>query len=136
LLAGVALGAAEPWRDAPEFTQVFAPVAHRASYRASVSPAQLDAVLAGLADDPDLVRTPGAWTARPQPPLDAFGRSGTYDRWKLARLYGARQPRVARGARGEGGRITESWTLVSPYPSADFSRLESGTLRIALTLPP
>jgi hypothetical protein len=135
LLAGAPLGSAEPWRDAPEFTRVFAPVAHRESYRASVSPAQLEAVLAGLADDPDLVRTPGAWTARLQPALDAFGRSGTYDRWKLARLYGARQPRVARGARMEGGRIAESWTLLSPYPSGDFTRLEPGTLRLVVRIP-
>ena len=135
LLAGAPLGSAEPWRDAPEFTEVFAPAAHRESYRASVSPQQLDAVLTALEDDGDLVRTPGAWAARPQPPLDAFGRSGPYDRWKLARLYGARQPRVARGARMEAGRIAESWTLVSPYPSADLTRLEPGTLRIVLQLP-
>src|SRR5688500_7402656 len=100
LLPGAAaLESAQVWRDATEFIEAFAPVAHREAYRAAVYTAQLDAVLADLADDPSLVRTPGAWTARPQPALDAFGRSGRYDRWKLARLYGSRQPRVARGAR-------------------------------------
>ena len=134
ILAGTAIGAAEMWRDAPEFMGIFAPSAHREAYHASTSDEDLDAVLSALADDPSLVRTPGAWTPRFQPALDAFGKSGSYDRWKLARLYGSRQPRVARGARSEGGRVTESWTLVSPYPSADFSRLEPGTLRITLKL--
>jgi hypothetical protein len=132
LVAGTAAQSAETWRDAPEFVGIFAPAAHRDAYRAAVSDATLDAVLAGLADDPSLVRTPGAWTARSEPALDAFGRSGSYDRWKLARLYGSRQPRVARGARSEDGWITESWMLVSPYPSADFTRLQPGTLRLVL----
>jgi hypothetical protein len=135
ILAGTAINAAEMWREAPEFVGIFAPSAHREAYRASTSDTALDAVLSGLADDPSLVRTPGAWTPRFQSALDAFGKSGSYDRWKLARLYGSRQPRVARGARNEGGRVTESWMLVSPYPSADFSRLEPGTLRIALRMP-
>ena len=134
LVAGMAAHSAETWRDAPEFVGIFAPAAHRGSYGAAVSDTPLEAVLAGLADDPSLVRTPGAWTARFQPALDAFGRSGSYDRWKLARLYRSRQPSVARGARTEDGRIAESWTLISPYPSADLTRLEPGTLRIVLQL--
>ena len=95
----------------------------------------LDAILTDLEDDPSLVRTPGAWTARSQPALDAFGKSGSYDRWKLARLYGSRQPRVVRGARMVAGRLAESWMLVSPYPSTDLTRLEPGTLRVVLHLP-
>jgi hypothetical protein len=134
VLACAAVRSAETWRNAPEFVGIFAPAAHRDAYHAAVSEAPLDAVLAGLEGDPALIRTPGAWTARSQPALDAFGRSGSYDRWKLARLYGSRQARVARGARMEDGRITESWTLVSPYPSADLTRLEPGTLRIVLSL--
>jgi hypothetical protein len=136
LLACAAVRSAESWRDAPEFIGIFTPGAHRGAYHASVSETPLDAVLTGLADDPSLVRTPGAWTPRSRPVLDAFGTSGSYDRWKLARLYGSRQPRVARGARtGEGG-ITESWLLVSPYPSDDFTQLEPGTLRIVLRIAP
>ena len=123
---------AETWHDAPEFIEIFAPAAHRHAYRAAVSAAPLEEVLKNLEGDPSLLRVPGAWAARPQPVLDAFGRSGTYDRWKLARLYGGRQPRVARGARNEAGRVIESWTLVSPYPSGDFTRLEPGTLRIIM----
>ena len=127
--------AAQPapgWRDAPDYVAVFAPAAHREAYRAAVSPLGLDAVLEALAADPALLRSPGAWTARAHLPADAFGRSRPYDRWTLARLYGSRQPRVARGAKTDGGRVIESWTLVSPYPTADLARLDEGTLLIVL----
>ena len=136
ILAGAPAVSDEGWRDAPEYVRLFAPAAHRAAYRASVSPSALDAVLAAGTDDPSRLRAPGAWTAQPQYVLDAFGRSGIYDRWALARLFGAQQPRVARGARIEAGRVVESWTLVSPYPSPDFTRLEPGTLRIILGIAP
>ena len=135
LVAVASLPAADGWRDAPGFVRLFAPAAHGSAYQASVSADGLDAVLMSLAGDASLVRSPGAWAPQMQPPLDAFGRSGAYDRWKLARLYGSRQPRVARGARNVGGGIVESWTLVSPYPSADLTRLEPGTLRIVLRTP-
>ena len=85
--------------------------------------------------DASLVRAPGAWEPRPLLPLDAFGQAGRYDRSGLARLYGARQPRVARGARTENGRVVESWTLISPYPDAALRRLGAGTLLVVLRLP-
>jgi hypothetical protein len=103
-------------------------------YRAAVSRLGLDEVLRGLAGDPSLVRTPGAWTPRTQLPADVFGRGGRYDRWTLARLYGSRQPRVARGARIGDNGVVESWMLVSPYPSADLTRLDPGTLLIVLRI--
>jgi hypothetical protein len=134
LLAAAGVRAAIEWRDAPEFVRIFAPSAHQTAYRASLSDQTLETVLMTLADDESLVRTPGAWIPRTQFVLDAFGHSGSYDRSKLARLYGSRQPRVVRGARMDGGRVVESWTLVSPYPSADFTRLEPGTLRIVLRI--
>jgi hypothetical protein len=134
LLSSTVAHAAVHWVDAPPFIRLFAPAAHQDAYRAAVSADSLDAVLASLADDPALVRAPGAWTPQAVAAWDAFGRSGRYDRWKLARLYGARQPRVARGARVEAGRPTESWTLVSPYPSADLGRLEPGTLLIVVRI--
>ena len=133
MLAGVPALSADGWRDAPEYLRLFAPAAHRGAYRAAVSTSGLDVVLTS-AGDPSWLRAPGAWTAQPQYVLDVFGRSGSYDRWALARLFGAQQPRVARGARTEAGRVVESWTLVSPYPSADFTRLEPGTLRIILEI--
>jgi hypothetical protein len=94
----------------------------------------LDAVLQAHAADASLARLPSAWSPRARLPADVFGRGGRYDRWMLARLYGSRQPRVARGARLDGGRVVESWTLVSPYPSPDLVRLEPGTLLIVLQI--
>ena len=132
-MAAALLGA-EPWRDAPDYLRLFAPALHRSDYRTSVSPLPLDDVVQGLSGDRSLVRAPGAWMPRSEYALDAFGRSGSYDRWKVARLYGSRQARVARGARMEGGRLVESWTLISPYPSPDLERLEPGTLRIVLRI--
>src|SRR5688500_4524882 len=123
------------WRDAPGHLHIFAPPAHRDDYRAAVSPLDLDRVLQAL-DDETVIRTPGAWTPRSQLPADAFGRSGTYDRWTVARLYGSRQPRVARGVRTGSAGVLESWTLISPYPSADLTRLEPGTLLIVLRIAP
>ena len=122
------------WREAPEYLAIFAPTAHRGAYRIAVTPLGLDAVLQALAADPSLARASDAWSPRARLPADAFGRSGRYDRWTLARLYGSRQPRVARGARLDGSGGVESWTLVSPYPSPDLTRLEPGTLLIALRI--
>ena len=134
LVLAAPLRGADPWRDAPEYVRLFAPGSHRSDYRTSISPLPLDEVVRALAGDPSLVGAAGAWTPRSEYALDALGRSGQYDRWKVARLYGSRQPRVARGARMAGGRLVESWTLISPYPSPDLQRLEPGTLLIVLRI--
>ena len=126
---------APAWRETPEYIRLFAPRLHAESYRVFVTPVELDEVLMSLNEDPSLLRTPGGWEARLLAPYDAFGRSGDYDRTRLARLYGARPVRVARGGRVENGRVVESWTLVSPYPSTTLDHLESGTLRLVLRLP-
>ena len=123
------------WRDAPAFLQLFTPAAGREAYRAATSPADLDTILRTMAGDASLVRTPDAWTPRSESILDVFGKSGAYDRWTLVRLFGSRQPRVARGAKIVNGRAAESWTLISPYPDARLERLEPGTLLIVLSLP-
>jgi hypothetical protein len=129
-------GAAAPaFTDAPEYLRLFAPRAHRDTYRTAVSPLPLDAVLASLAEDDALVRDGGAWRPRHELPQDAFGRSGDYNLWTLNRLYGAVQPRVARGPRLQEGRLAESWILVSPYPDPSMTRLEPGTLRIIVSIP-
>src|SRR3712207_1875633 len=78
------------WRGAPEYLPLFAPRAHRDAYRAYVSARPLDEVITTL---------PGASEPRELTPFDAFGQSGSYNRWKLARLYGARRVRVSRGVR-------------------------------------
>jgi hypothetical protein len=78
---------------------------------------------------------PGAWNAETVPPLDAFGTSGTYDRFGLVRLYPRTPVRVARGPRTSPVGL-ESWTLISPYPDARLAALESGTLLLVFDVPP
>ena len=134
--AFASLQSAPTWREAPEFLQIFAPAAPRsAAYTMRVTDADLDAVLRHLEADPALLRAPGAWEAHPLAPADAFGKGGAYNRWKLARLYGAERARVARGARSDAGRVIESWSLISPYPDPTLEKLERGTLLIVLRLP-
>jgi len=134
--AVVAVRAAPAWREAPEFLPLFAPPAPRsAAYRVRVVEADLDTVLRQLSADPALLRAPGAWGVRLLAPVDALGKGGTYDRWKVTRLYGAARARVARGARIEDGRVVESWSLISPYPDPTLRKLERGTLLIVLRLP-
>ena len=135
MLAAPLHGADPAWRDAPAYLHLFAPRLHRDAYRTAVSPLDLDTLLALLSADPALLKPPGAWQPRGITPSDAFGEAGTYPRWKLAQLYGARRARVARGPRMEGGRVAETWTLVSPYPDPSLERLEPGTLLIVLRLP-
>jgi hypothetical protein len=131
--APLAAGRAAPdppgaWREAPEYLPLFAAAGERqAAYRAYVSPRGLDEALRELGV---------TWPAREQLPRDAFGETGRYDRLKLVRLYGATRARVARGPRSADGRVTEAWTLVSPYPDPALGRLEAGTLLIVLSLTP
>jgi hypothetical protein len=146
LLSGMAGGAAAQgdsvrevgaaWREAPEYLPVLAPGGIRQkAYSVYVSPLDLETTLRQLDSDAALVRAPGAWQARPALPWDAFGQAGAYDRSAMARVYGARQPRVARGARMEASRVVESWTLIEPYPDTTLRRLETGTILIVLRLP-
>jgi hypothetical protein len=123
------------WRDAPEYVRLVAPANQRKSYSISVTDAPLADVLAQVTADPTAVAAPGAWQPRNESPQDAFGSAGVYNRWLAVGLYGSRQPRVARGARSDRGRIVEAWTLVSPYPSADLATLHPGTMRLILKVP-
>jgi hypothetical protein len=121
------------WQPAPQYLALFAPSGpRRSAYETFVSSLDLDAVLQRLQDESGVLAPPGAWQARPELPFDAFGQTGRYNRWKLAELYGARRVRVARGPRGDGTRVTEVWTLVSPYPDPSLARLVPGTLLIVL----
>jgi hypothetical protein len=65
--------------------------------------------------------------------LDAFGAAGSYDRSRLARLYGGTRVQVARGWSRTGNRL-ESITRLSPYPDATLTHLLPGTLEIRWTL--
>ena len=122
------------WREAPHYVDLFAPPAHRSAYRAWVSPLDIQATLRQILRDPAVLRPPGAWAIQPQIPYDAFGLSGSYNRWKVAGLYRSRRAQVARGPRLDQG-MTESLTLIAPYPDVTLQRLETGTLIIALRLP-
>ncbi len=127
---------AEAWDEAPAYLALFVPRMYRAAYRAFTTSASLNAVLSRIgADVEDSAQGPGAWIPHQENPVDAFGMGGTYDRWKLSRLFGSRRPSVARGVRGRGTLVEESWTLISPYPSVDLERLEPGTLLIVLRVP-
>jgi hypothetical protein len=122
LLVSVIVG----WTESPLYGRLFTPAAAPAdTYRTYVTPRSLDAVLAEIGVDVQ----PKAVMA-----LEAFGQSGGYDRWKLARLYGARRARVARTPRFENGRVVEAWTMISPYPDPSLERLDEGTLLIVLRL--
>ena len=140
LWLGTAAASAQPppagtWQDAPEYLPVFAPAGARAAaYRIFVTPLSIETLLAQLAQDASLLHPPGAWSPAPVLPVDAFGQTGRYDRSRLARVFGARRPVVARGPRGPGGRPSEAWTLISPYPSRDLGRLEPGTMLIVMDL--
>lgn len=124
------------WVDVPDYVTLFAPANQRAAYSAAISSASIETILAGLEQDAAAVRTPGAWQARDESAPDAFGTAGPYNEWQLKLLYGSRQVRVARGARMDRGRVTESWTLISPYPSTDLRRVHPGTLRLILRIAP
>ena len=124
------------WRDAPEYVALFAPANQHRTYTSAVTTASLETVLADAAADPAAVQAPGAWQPRGESPTDALGTAGTYNRSILARLYGSQQVRVARGARTDRGRVTEAWTLISPYPSADLRTLRPGTMRLILRVGP
>jgi hypothetical protein len=65
--------------------------------------------------------------------LGAFGFAGPYDHAHVARLYGGKGVRIARGWRRDGKRF-ESVTLISPYPDAALTRLNPGTLIIRFSI--
>ena len=132
--AGPSTGLRAGWREAPQYVELFAPRERRAAYRAYVSPVGVEATLADLLADPGVLQPPGAWTPQSMIPYDAFGLSGSYNRWKVAGLYRSRRAQVAHGPRVDQGQL-ESWTLVAPYPDQALERLEPGTLILVLRVP-
>ena len=123
------------WKDAADYLELFVPTANRSAYRAYVSPLDLQATLGKLLADPGVLKPPGAWRIQAQIPYDAFGLSGSYNRWKVAGLYRSRRALVARGPRLDDQGHVESWTLIAPYPDPSLQRLEPGTLIIVLRIP-
>ena len=129
-----AVAAVAGFRRAPEFLTVFTPRTHRDAYTTWVSPLPLDELLGRLAPVPQLLHPPGSWQPTPTLPVDAFGDSGTYDKSRLTRLFGATRVAVARGPVASPGSPAETWTLMSPYPGPTLDHLERGTLLIVLSL--
>src|SRR5262245_60102999 len=77
------------WTSAPQYVRLFAPTGPRAAaYRAYTSSLNLQAVLQRLEGDSAILHPPGAWVPMALLPLDAFGRTGNYQIWKLSRLFG------------------------------------------------
>jgi len=118
------------WVENPIYARLFTPVRlPPGTYRTYVTNRPLDEVVRELQK-----AAPGTFEPEAAVAAEAFGQSGGYNRWRLARLYGARRARVARGPRIEAGKPVEAWTLISPYPDPDLKRLEPGTLLIVLNL--
>jgi len=110
LLATTADGAAAPCD--PALAALFTPVRpHVGRYEVCTAPEP-------LGEDSEAVEA-----------LDAFGAVGTYDRAKLARLYGGTRARVAHSWTRTSGEFV-SITRISPYPDAALTRLIPGTLEI------
>jgi hypothetical protein len=130
---GASIRSLGAWAESPAHVRLFAPSAHQSDYRAFVSTAALDEVVRGLAAAQP--GPPGAWQPESVSPLDAFGSSGGYNRFQVARLYLGNRPRTARGPWATPDGL-ESWTLVSPYPNAALDAVEPGTLLLALRVPP
>jgi hypothetical protein len=126
---GALLVAAVQWTCDAALTALFTPArADLGRYEVCTTSAPIDAAAAVAAADG--VHLAAIETLNPS---DAFGAAGQYDRAALARLYGGRQVRVARGWLQRRDQF-ESITLVSPHPDRTLTRLEPGTMAIRLRL--
>lgn len=117
------------WTCDAALAALFTPARPEAGrYEVCTTPTTLDSVIADVtADGIQLAPT------EMLNPFEAFGGAGAYNRAALARLYGGRRVRVARGWAQRGDRF-ESVTLLSPYPDSTLSTLQPGTMVIRLTL--
>ncbi len=121
--------------ERPDLARLFTPLAAapgtyvvRASDRAA---ADLAAALKACDPSP----APGAWVPTRPEAHEAFGQAGIYDRLRLAELFGGKRLTVVRGslARGDG---VDAYTLISPYPDAQLTTTNPGTLVIVVRIPP
>lgn len=74
------------------------------------------------------------WKVESASILDVFDGAAMYDRSRLARLYGGKSARVARGPVARDGRVVAVVLLVSPYPEADLRGVNPGTLVMTVEL--
>ena len=126
-----------PGTPAPALARLFTPLqAPVGTYTVTVLPEGIQAALArvktALAPDAAAGNPPGSWQVQSLDPLEAFGTAGVYDRSKVARLFTGRRVSVVRGPVERDGKVVAAVTLISPYPDATLSRLEKGTIVIAL----
>ncbi len=111
----------------PRLTALFTPARPvLGSYEVCTTPAALPEAVAATS-------TLHAAEAENVDAVDAFGAGGPYDRGALNRLYDGRRARVVRAWRDSSG-LFESFTFISPYPNAEFTELNSGTLVIRWTV--
>jgi hypothetical protein len=107
----------------PSLAALFTPVhPELGRYEVCTTSRPIEEVVAeGPADPPHEIE--------PLEALDAFGTAGPYNRAALARLYGGTRVRVARRWQQHDDQFV-SETLLSPYPDATLTRLNSGTMVI------
>jgi hypothetical protein len=112
-------------------TRTFTPTTvAKDTYRAYVTDAPIEEVLAAFRSVANSGSVRGAWAIEQMEALDAFGRAGQYDETRVARLYAGRRARVAHGPIIRDGRTVASITLVSPHPDPSLTHLDRGTLII------
>jgi hypothetical protein len=112
---------------------VFAPPARAAAFDFARTDASIETV-AQFYRERWPARDPRSWRIERQAAKDAFDGAALYDRSRLARLYGGRDPRVARGPMTQGGQVVKVVLLMSPYPEADLQSLNPGTLIMTVSL--
>ncbi len=130
---------AVPGRPAPLLAGLFTPRhAPAGVYQATVLPQGIGEatrlVRAAMSPSARVDSPRGAWVAQTLDALDAFGTAGPYDRSRVARLYSGHGPSVVRAPIVKDGVTIASVMLCSPYPDPTLTRLEPGTLVIAIDL--
>ena len=140
-LVRVPLRAAAPpaglstWTPSPAHVALLAPSSRRPAYEAFVSREPVDEILARIRRATWGPHPPGAWEVERLGVREAFGLSGSYNRWDMARVYGGAPVQVARGPYRHAEGL-DTWTLFSPYPAPGLRRLESGTLLLVSRVAP
>ena len=118
----------------PAHRALFAPPARASLYSFATTDERIDRVAAYYqerwpSDDPR------PWKVETSGPVDVFDGAALFDRARLARLYGGKVVRIARGPIVENGRVTHTVLLLSPYPDAELTRLNQGTLIMTVLVP-
>lgn len=120
--------------SSPAHAVLFAPPGRAGLFAFATTRERLDDVVAYYREhwpSPDR----RSWMVERSGPNDVFDGAALFDRARLARLYGGRPIRVARGPMIENGRVTHTVLLVSPYPEPDLEHLNPGTLIMTVRVP-